>query len=238
MPLLTLVAATSFMCLSPTHDDGDHIRCNDRGSLKLFSIDAPRLPGECRRGTACVPGDPIAARDRLRALTANKKVRCTTLDPGRTGSRDVRCSADGVDLSCAMVASGHALERQFPLNCPDYAAPAPSSAFAADTRNLFRLPALWRIYVPLFLLGISIATYFAFAADQRRARSGLNRIADIHLLALVALGGGLGAVVAQQRGDELRSEQPFAAQFAILLGLQFGVAVGLVGMLLWPLAAT
>ena len=238
MALLTLVAATSFACMNPTHYDGDEIRCaNKSGSMKLFSIDAPRLPGDCRPGRACVPGNPTAARDYLRDLTQGKKIICTSLDPDRTGSRDVRCAAAGVDLSSAMVASGFALEREHPLSCDKLAVPKPASKFKSEARTIAELSPVWRIWIPLFLVAVNIITYFAFVADKNRARAGLNRIADIHLLTLVFFGGGIGALVAQQRHDHMRTEQPFANQFAILLGLQFGTLIGLAGMLLWPLAA-
>jgi uncharacterized membrane protein YsdA (DUF1294 family) len=237
MALLTLVATTSFLCVNPTHYDGDEIRCAGRsGSMKLYSIDAPRLRGDCRRGRACVPGDPIAARDRLAGLTRDKTVKCTFLDPGRTGSRDVRCSAGGVDLSCAMVDGGLAYERQYPLNCDKIAPSKRMSRFAAETRDIATLrgPLMW--WVPLVLVVANIVSYGAFVADKRRARAGLNRIADVHLLALVLFGGGIGALLAQLRRDHMRTDQPFATQFAILVGLQLGTLVGLLGMLLWPVA--
>lgn len=238
MALLTLVATASFICASPTHYDGDEIRCaGKQGSMKLFSIDAPRLKGDCRPGRACIPGDPVEARDYLAALTKGKKVECTILDPDRKGIRDVRCLVEGVDLSCAMVSSGLAMERQYDLNCDAFRPAKPLTRFRAETRTLAALPSLWRWWIPLFLLAVNAITYFAFIADKKRARSGLNRIADIHLLALVLFGGGIGGLLAQARHDHMRTEQPFATQFAILLGLQFGTIVGLVGMLLWPIIA-
>lgn len=244
MSLLTLVAATSFVCINPVHHDGDEIRCANRGgSTKLYSIDAPRLKGECRPGRACVPGDPIAARDYLADLTKGKKVTCTPLDPGRTGKRELRCTVDRVDLSCAMVAAGFAFERENPLNCDRYEVPrlaAKSGNKAGPARNRLNfdsLPPEWPWYLGAWLLVANILTYVAFDADKKRARRGLNRIADTHLLGLVLVGGGLGALIAQQRLDHMRTEQPFASQFAVLLGLQFGTVAGLVGMLLWPAAA-
>lgn len=238
MALLSLVAATSFACMNPTHHDGDDIRCSNKpASMKLFSIDAPRMAGDCRPGRACVPGNPVAARQYLADLTHNRKVTCTAFDPARTGSREVRCAAEGVDLSCAMVASGFALERQHPLECDKISVPAPKSRIDAEARDIANLAPIWRLWLPLILVAVNILTYFAFVADKKRARAGLNRIADTHLLTLVFFGGGLGALVAQQRHDHMRTEQPFANQFAILLGLQVGTLVGLVGMLLWPLAA-
>src|ERR1700712_1173347 len=40
--------------------DGDTLRCgNER--VRLLGIDAPELPGHCRIGRACAPGDPYAS---------------------------------------------------------------------------------------------------------------------------------------------------------------------------------
>lgn len=105
-------------CPSPYHHDGDAIRCGSKGrSDRLYAIDAPEMPGACRPGRLCTPGDPFAARDHLRALTAGKAVACEELDRDRYGRRILRCVAGGVDLSCAMVRDGFAVERYGRLRC-------------------------------------------------------------------------------------------------------------------------
>jgi uncharacterized membrane protein YsdA (DUF1294 family) len=111
MPLL-LFAAASFACLNPTHSDGDNIRCaNIPGAMRLHGIDAPEMPGSCRPGRACTPGDPWAARDQLRSLTRGRDVVCEQVDTDDYGRRVVECRADGQSIGCAMVASGKAVER-------------------------------------------------------------------------------------------------------------------------------
>jgi hypothetical protein len=40
--------------------DGDTIRCGDE-RIRLLGIDAPELPGHCRPGRDCAPGDPYAS---------------------------------------------------------------------------------------------------------------------------------------------------------------------------------
>lgn len=238
MAFVALVAATTFVCMAPSHPDGDEIRCRNRpGTAKLYSIDAPKFPNQCRRGNSCVPGNPEKARDYLTSLTRGRTVTCTTVDPRSTGRKELRCTADKVDLSCAIVGSGYALERQDPLNCDAFPPVRSISQNSAKATSMIALPKQWRWYVPVFLVVANVLTYLAFASDRSRMVRGLNRIADIHLLTLVLFGGGLGALVAQQRLDHMRTEQPFATQFAILLGLQFGTVVGLVGMLLWPTTA-
>ena len=114
MPIL---AAALFLCLSPVAVDGDTLRCGGVGSVRLLAIDAPELPGHCRRGRRCVQGDGVASKAHLVRLLQRGAVRC------RPAGRDVynrvlaRCTAAGEDLSCAMVAAGFAVERYGRLNC-------------------------------------------------------------------------------------------------------------------------
>jgi len=49
-----------FSCPNPEHHDGDAIRCGSQGkSMRLYAIDAPEMPGACRPGRQCTPGDPF-----------------------------------------------------------------------------------------------------------------------------------------------------------------------------------
>jgi uncharacterized membrane protein YsdA (DUF1294 family) len=134
--MLLLFAATSFACLNPSHHDGDNIRCsNIDGAMRLHGIDAPEMPGACRPGRDCTPGDPYAARDYLRSLTRGRDVRCTVVDVDVYGRQVVECAADGQNLGCAMIAGGHAVERYGSPDCgggtrvaaapPDYPAGEP-----------------------------------------------------------------------------------------------------------------
>src|SRR5690349_3530626 len=105
-------------CSIPVHHDGDAIRCGGTGrSMRLYAIDAPEMPGACRPGRQCTPGDPYASRDHLRALTAGKAVECRQLDTDRYQRPVVQCFAGGVDLSCSMVRDGFAVERYGKLEC-------------------------------------------------------------------------------------------------------------------------
>ena len=106
------------LCSNPQHHDGDAIRCGSAGrSMRLYAIDAPEMPGACRLGRQCTPGDPFAARDHLRALTAGKTVMCRQVDLDRYGRKVVQCFADDIDLSCQMVRDGYAVERYGRLHC-------------------------------------------------------------------------------------------------------------------------
>ena len=73
--------------------DGDTIRCKSE-RIRLLGIDAPELPGHCRPGRLCAPGDPFASTASLeRAMSA-------TLNITRVG-------ADAYGRTLAMVAGKH-----------------------------------------------------------------------------------------------------------------------------------
>lgn len=111
-------ASDLFACPNPEHHDGDAIRCGSHGrSMRLYAIDAPEMPGACRPGRQCTPGDPFASRDHLASLTAGKEVQCRQLDTDHYGRKVVQCFAGDLDLSCAMVQDGFAVERYGRLRC-------------------------------------------------------------------------------------------------------------------------
>jgi endonuclease YncB( thermonuclease family) len=112
--------APLFQCATPYHHDGDAIRCGTGGrSMRLYAIDAPEMPGSCRPGRQCTPGDPLAARDHLKALTAGRPVQCRQLDVDRYRRPIVQCFAGKTDLSVAMVHDGFAVERYGHLRTGD-----------------------------------------------------------------------------------------------------------------------
>ena len=114
MPAL---AALAFICAAPIAVDGDTLRCREQGLVRLLSIDAPEMPGHCRRGRRCTAGDPHASKGYLAGLIESGTVRCVMTARDRYGRILARCSAGGQDLSCAMVRSGHAVERYGRLTC-------------------------------------------------------------------------------------------------------------------------
>ncbi len=131
--LIPLAAALIFACENPTHHDGDGMRCAGREkSMRMYGIDAPEMPGSCRPGRQCTPGDPYAARDYLASLTAGRSVKCEQLDTDVYGRPVVRCTADGMDLGCAMVASRHAVERYGRLDCTGAATSASAAPAYED----------------------------------------------------------------------------------------------------------
>lgn len=98
----------SFSCAVVSVTDGDTFRCSNGTRVRLSSMDAPEMPGACQPGRACAPGDPYAAKAALQRLIGGKTVRCQSV--GRSYNRIAAwCSVNGLDLSCAMVRSGHAI---------------------------------------------------------------------------------------------------------------------------------
>ncbi|WP_228766333.1 thermonuclease family protein [Pelagerythrobacter aerophilus] len=107
----------AFSCSAPYIHDGDNIRCKEIGRGRLYGIDAPEMPGACRPGRRCTPGDPIASRDHLRSLVASGNVRCRRIETDRYERAILQCWANGIDLACAQVKAGHAVERYGNLRC-------------------------------------------------------------------------------------------------------------------------
>jgi endonuclease YncB( thermonuclease family)/uncharacterized membrane protein YsdA (DUF1294 family) len=237
-----MAAALVMACESPTHHDGDAIRCRGQErSMRMFGIDAPEMPGACRPGRQCTPGDPYAARDHLRSLTQGRRVVCEEKDIDSFGRPVVRCAADGEDLSCAMVKAGYAVERYGRLNCDDlkplpevatppqpqgpqrYFAPADAPVTARNSGRLWLLGGTW-------LLALNILGWVLIATDQKRGRSGEMRIPDQLLLIVAALGGGGGVLAAQQLLDHKSGEQPFSNIVLLITGLELGLIAGLAAL--------
>ena len=97
-----------FSCSVDYVTDGDTFRCSNGTRVRLASIDTPEMPGSCRPGRACAPGNPYAAKAALQRLIGGRTVQCQPV--GMSYNRVAAwCSVNGVDLSCAMVRSGHAI---------------------------------------------------------------------------------------------------------------------------------
>ncbi len=103
-------------CERPYIVDGDTLHCG-AVRIRLAGIDAPEMPGHCNPGRVCTSGDPFAARAHLQSLVVGR-VSCTQTDTDRYGRIVARCQSGGRDLSCAMIASGHAVRRYGHISCP------------------------------------------------------------------------------------------------------------------------
>ena len=108
----------SFTCLAPAHDTASTVRCaNQPVIVRLIGIDTPAMPATCKPGDICPPGDPFAARDALRALSLGRALACESEGTDREGRTLARCRVEGLDLSCAMLESGHAVPSRTAGDC-------------------------------------------------------------------------------------------------------------------------
>lgn len=117
-----------FNCTPTAVWDGDGpIWCEEGQRIRLSGIAAREMDETCSAGHPCPDASGIAARDELVRLLGGAKgtlptghikvsappLRCTSMGNGRGTRTAAFCQRqDGVDLSCAMVASGKALRWQ------------------------------------------------------------------------------------------------------------------------------
>ena len=114
--------AQAIACTAPRAVDGDTIRCaNLPAAVRLLGIDAPELPGHCRRGRTCAPGDPVASRAALASLIASGPVTVEIVGRDRyrrhlgvvrvhaAMANPITGQVATVNLSCAQIATGNAI---------------------------------------------------------------------------------------------------------------------------------
>lgn len=106
----------SFACASTHIIDGDTF-ARDGRRVRFAGIDAPELPGHCRKGRTCTPGDPYASTKSLSRLAAAGSVSCLAVDTDHYGRTVARCTASGEDLFCKQLENGHAVRRYGDIAC-------------------------------------------------------------------------------------------------------------------------
>jgi endonuclease YncB( thermonuclease family) len=113
-------AAALFLALVPTASfaggaffgvghakDGDSLMVGER-EVRLFGIDAPEWDQNCKRGGqdwAC--GQDAAGE--LAKLVTGRDISCVEVNTDQFGRTLAQCTANGVDVNRAMVASGYAV---------------------------------------------------------------------------------------------------------------------------------
>ena len=108
----------AIICHQPRAVDGDTLRCANIGkALRMAGIDAAELPGHCRRGRRCTPGDGAAAQRALAAMLARGPVYFRPAGRDRYGRIIARVTAGQIDLSCKMVSEGQAVYRYGRIDC-------------------------------------------------------------------------------------------------------------------------
>lgn len=120
-----LAAGAAFTCTPTRVWDGDGpIWCAEGPKIRLAGIAAREIDGTCRRGHPCPNVSGAQARDALvslvgeargrssegHVLVSARPLRCVSQGSAKGERTAARCrTAAGIDLSCAMIRSGHAL---------------------------------------------------------------------------------------------------------------------------------
>lgn len=99
-------------CLAPRIVDGDTVACQGTGRVRLLGIDAPEMPGHCRRGRVCVPGDPITSKASLAAALTLGPIRFEQVTTDRYGRAVGIVWAGNVNTSCWQLRRGQAVYRK------------------------------------------------------------------------------------------------------------------------------
>jgi len=105
--------------------DGDTLRCGHE-RIRLLGIDAPELPGHCRRGRRCVPGDPWRSRESLSAVIRGEAT-IERVGEDRYGRTLALVRVNGVDLSCHQLRTHNATYKRQWDNDGDLATVCPSA---------------------------------------------------------------------------------------------------------------
>jgi len=128
--------------------DGDTLHCRvPQGtgsrtiSVRLLGIDAPEMPGHCRSGRRCMPGDPHAAKDSLNRAVYRRTVTLEITGVDHYGRALARAATRYGDLSCHQLRAGAAFyiprwdqARGVARLCPNLAR-APSYDFGSRDDN-------------------------------------------------------------------------------------------------------
>jgi endonuclease YncB( thermonuclease family) len=109
----------AILCAAPRAVDGDTIACaNLPARVRLLGIDAPELPGHCRRGRVCTPGNGAASKRALAALLKSGHVWVRGEGHDRYGRILARVQIGRIDASCHLIATRAAVPRYSRITCP------------------------------------------------------------------------------------------------------------------------
>ena len=82
--------------------------------------------------------------------------------------------------------------------------------------------------VVAYLAAINLLAFVLFRQDKRAAIAGGHRISERTLLGLAVIGGGLGAVTAQQMLRHKTRKEPFRSLLYLILAAQTALALFLI----------
>jgi micrococcal nuclease len=88
--------------------DGDTFRTADGRRYRLARIDAPEMPGHCRRGRRCVEGDPYAAKQALQWFLDDDNLVCKPVGTDYYRRTLVECLDGGRSVNDSLIELGFA----------------------------------------------------------------------------------------------------------------------------------
>jgi endonuclease YncB( thermonuclease family) len=88
--------------------DGDTLNCQGR-RIRLLGIDAPELPGHCRRGRPCVKGDPFASSEALQRLIGVSNLQIVVVGRDKYDRELANVYANGKNVACDLIDGGFAV---------------------------------------------------------------------------------------------------------------------------------
>lgn len=108
----------AIICTAPRAIDGDTLACSNLArNVRLSGIDAPELPGHCRRGRVCTPGDGAAAKRALAALLRRGPVQVQITGSDRYARHLGMLWASNVNLNCELLRGNWAVRRYSKIDC-------------------------------------------------------------------------------------------------------------------------
>ena len=108
----------AIICTAPRAIDGDTLACaNLARHVRLAGIDAPELPGHCRRGRICTPGNGEASKRALAQLLTLRPVRVELAGNGGYGRIAGIVWAGGLNVNCALIRQRRAVRRYRAIRC-------------------------------------------------------------------------------------------------------------------------
>lgn len=88
--------------------DGDTLRCGDE-RVRLTGIDAPELPGHCRAGRKCAPGNGTASKANLSSIIGGRAVTLARFAQDHYGRTLAAVYLDGQNVACAQLRDNQAI---------------------------------------------------------------------------------------------------------------------------------
>ncbi|SES08906.1 thermonuclease family protein [Sphingobium sp. YR768] len=108
LPILLAIYQIPMTCVAV---DGDTLKCPEIGRVRLLGIDAPEMPGHCRKGRVCAPGDPQKSKAHLAKLIRGDVV-ISPVTRDRYGRTVGQVYSGGKNLACEQLRAGMAVYKR------------------------------------------------------------------------------------------------------------------------------